>query len=159
MKKRYLNRKSLLLLSLVIVFTDQLSKIWAIHFLNKDISTPFIPFLLQLRLIKNTGAAFNLLSGNIFFLGFLSFLVSLALLILVLRSPPIPKWKGLAIAFLLGGTIGNGIDRWRLGYVNDFLELIPINFPIFNVADIAINIAVICFLIDNITQSYAPKNS
>jgi cytochrome c-550 len=51
-------------------------------------------------------------------------------------------------ACLLGGTLGNGWDRWRLGYVVDFLALVPINFPIFNGADIAINLAVLCFGLD-----------
>ena len=48
----------------------------------------------------------------------------------------------------MGGTLGNGLDRWRLGYVVDFLALVPINFPIFNGADIAINLAVLCFGLD-----------
>jgi signal peptidase II len=52
------------------------------------------------------------------------------------------------MAFLLGGTIGNGLDRWRLGYVIDFLALVPIDFPVFNAADIAINLAVLCFGLD-----------
>ena len=55
---------------------------------------------------------------------------------------------GLALACLLGGTLGNGIDRWRLGYVTDFLELVPIQFPIFNWADVVINVSVVCFAID-----------
>ena len=46
----------------------------------------------------------------------------------------------------------NGLDRWLLGYVNDFIELVPINFPIFNAADIAINVALICLIIDNISK-------
>ena len=53
---------------------------------------------------------------------------------------------------MLAGCIGNGIDRFRLGYVIDFIELIPINFPIFNFADIAINIAVICLLVENLKK-------
>ena len=59
-----------------------------------------------------------------------------------------PSLQGLGIAFLLGGTIGNGLDRWRIGHVTDFLELIPIDFPIFNGADMAINIGAILFIID-----------
>ena len=48
--------------------------------------------------------------------------------------------------------MGNGIDRWRLGHVVDFLALELIDFPIFNVADVAINLAVICFAIDLLTR-------
>ncbi len=54
----------------------------------------------------------------------------------------------MGLAYLLGGTVGNGIDRLLRGYVLDFFELVPINFPIFNVADISINIAIICYIID-----------
>ena len=60
----------------------------------------------------------------------------------------LPFWQALAAAALLGGTVGNGIDRWRLGHVVDFLALEPIDFPIFNAADVAINLAVLCFAID-----------
>ena len=99
-------------------------------------------------MVKNTGAAFSLFSESTLILGFLSFAVSTTLITWIWRNKPIPMWKGLGLAFLLGGSLGNGLDRWRFGYVNDFIELIPVNFPIFNVADIAINIAVICLLID-----------
>ena len=63
---------------------------------------------------------------------------------------------GLGLGFLLGGTIGNGIDRLRLGHVTDFLELMPIQFAIFNWADVAINLAVLCFVIDALTQRKGP---
>ena len=49
---------------------------------------------------------------------------------------------------MLAGAVGNGLDRWRLGAVVDFLELVPIHFPIFNLADVAINVALACFLFD-----------
>ena len=61
------------------------------------------------------------------------------------------------MAFLLGGTMGNGLDRWRLGYVTDFIEILPINFPIFNLADIAINLAVICFGIHTLKKDHESK--
>ena len=70
-----------------------------------------------------------------------------------------PIWQGLAVAFLLGGTIGNGMDRWRLGHVTDFLQLVPVDFPIFNAADVAINMAVICFAIDFLTRRHDHKHS
>jgi signal peptidase II len=60
----------------------------------------------------------------------------------------VSTWNGLALGLLLGGAVGNGIDRWRAGAVVDFLEFIPIHFPIFNLADVAINLAVACFLLD-----------
>ena len=130
-----------------IVLLDQISKYFAYSFLsNKNII--LIPHLIQLNLVKNTGAAFSILSNSSFFLSFISLLVSLLLLIWISRKKNDRKWQVIAFSFLLGGAMGNGIDRWRLGYVYDFIELIPIKFPIFNIADIAINIAIICLIID-----------
>ena len=59
-----------------------------------------------------------------------------------------PLARQLALGFLLGGAVGNGIDRWRLGAVIDFLALVPVSFPVFNLADVAINLAVACFAIE-----------
>jgi signal peptidase II len=67
----------------------------------------------------------------------------------------LPPSRALALGLLLGGAIGNGIDRWRLGAVIDFLALVPVNFPVFNIADVAINLAVLGFLVDLIQQQRA----
>ena len=93
-------------------------------------------------------AAFSLLSGNSAPLSLLSAAVCLALVIWLLRQPPPSSWQVLGYGFLLGGAAGNGLDRLRLGAVVDFLQLEPINFPIFNLADVAINLAVLCFAVD-----------
>ena len=62
-------------------------------------------------------------------------------------APRRATWASLALGFLLGGALGNGFDRWRLGAVMDFLALVPIQFPVFNLADVAINLAVLCFVL------------
>lgn len=143
-----LSRTTLLLISLGIVVVDQLSKAWVRGHLNPGVSSPFVPGILTLRLVRNTGAAFSLFSDSTVVLGMLSLLVAMAVAFWIWRSRHQPFWQGLALACLLGGTVGNGIDRWSFGHVTDFLELVPISFPIFNGADIAINFAVACFLID-----------
>jgi signal peptidase II len=131
-----------------VVLLDQLSKAWAIGQLAPGQSQPLLPGLLQLRRVANTGAAFSLFSGNSAALGLISALVSLLALAWLLWKPPSRLWSGLAVALLLAGAAGNGLDRWRLGSVVDFLEFVPIRFPIFNVADVAINLAVLAFAID-----------
>ncbi|HJN32886.1 MAG TPA: signal peptidase II, partial [Prochlorococcus sp.] len=115
--------------------------------------------LLQLRLISNTGAAFNLFNGATFLLGLLSLAVTIGLMVWIWRAGQMPLWQGLAVSFLLGGTIGNGLDRWRLGHVTDFLQLVPVDFPIFNGADVAINLAVICFGIDALTRRHGQQHT
>ncbi len=152
MKAHLLKRKSLFLISTLVVLLDQLSKFLVIQLLKGRPSILLVPNLLNLRLVKNTGAAFSLFANSTPFLGLLSFCVSIGLILWLWRSKPLPIFKGIAFSFLLGGCVGNGLDRWRFGYVNDFIELIPINFPIFNGADIAINIAVFCLIIEAITK-------
>ncbi len=137
-----------LIVAAAVVLLDQLSKAWALGQLAPGQSLPLLPGLLQLRRVANTGAAFSLFSGNSAALGLISALVSLLALVWLLWKPPSRLWSGLAVSLLLAGAAGNGLDRWRLGSVVDFLEIVPIHFPIFNVADVAINLAVLAFAID-----------
>ena len=131
---------------------DQASKLRIVHLLSDKDFIQLIPQIIHLRLVRNTGAAFSLFNNSTPILSLLSLFISIGLITWIYQRKRYSLWKGLGISFLLGGCIGNGIDRWRLGYVNDFIELIPINFAIFNFADIAINIAVICLIIDNFRE-------
>ena len=143
-----LPRRSTLLIALAIVVVDQGSKAWASSALQGGQTLSLLPHLLSLQLVHNTGAAFSVLQNSTALLGLLSLGVSIALISWIWRQRGLPVWQALATATLLGGTLGNGLDRWRLGYVVDFLALEPIDFPIFNGADVAINLAVLCFAID-----------
>ena len=146
---RVLGRSGVILIAVAVALSDQLSKAWITDVLGGDgRSLQAVPGLLDLRLVHNTGAAFSMLRGSTPVLGLLSLVVVIAVLIWLWRQPRLPIWQGLAVGLLLGGSLGNGIDRWRLGYVVDFLALVPIDFPIFNPADVAINLAVICFAVD-----------
>ena len=154
-----LRRGTVLVLSALMVILDQLSKHWIRSMLAPGETAPFIPGLLQLHLVHNTGAAFSLFTGATPILGILSLVVAVGVAIWIWREPRHDFWMGLALGFLLGGTIGNGIDRLRLGHVTDFLELMPIQFAIFNWADVAINLAVLCFVIDALTQRKGPRDA
>ncbi len=134
--------------SLYIILLDQVSKFLVLSTLGFERSKNIIPNLLNFTLVKNKGAAFSLFSNSTNILTITSILTSLLLITIILKSPPRSFWNLTGLAYLLGGTVGNGIDRFFKGYVLDFFELVPINFPIFNVADVSINIAIICFIID-----------
>jgi signal peptidase II len=138
----------------LVVLADQLSKAWAAQALPGTGSQPLIPGLIDLYYTTNTGAAFSLFAGSTRVLGAVSLLVALAVAWWILSSGRrgLPLSRALALGLLLGGAIGNGIDRWRLGAVIDFLALVPVNFPVFNIADVAINLAVLGFLVDVIQQ-------
>jgi signal peptidase II len=99
--------------------------------------------------VINTGAAFSAFRGGVGWLKWLSLLVSLGLMAFAYFGPHLNRWEQLAYGFILAGAFGNGIDRFLFGYVVDFLDFRLINFPVFNLADVFINIGIICLLISN----------
>jgi len=115
-------------------------------FINKDF------LLFKLDFVRNYGAAFNIFSGSRIFLSLISIIFSILLIYLIIRKNKLHSYDLYAYSFILGGTIGNGIDRILKGYVVDFINLNIINFPVFNIADISINIGFI-FLIYNIFKN------
>ena len=127
-------------LSILIFIIDQFTKNLIINnktLINKD----FILF--RLDFVKNYGAAFNIFSGNRYFLSLVSIIFSIILLYLLLMKTSSSILQLYSYSFILGGTIGNGIDRIINGYVIDFINLNMINFPVFNIADLSINIGFI----------------
>ena len=137
-------------LSIFIVLIDQFTKYLMFYnkklFINKDF------LLFKLDLVKNYGAAFNILSGSRIFLSLISILFSILLIYLIFRKNTLNTFDLYSYSFILGGTIGNGIDRIYKGFVVDFINLNIINFPVFNIADISINIGFI-FLLYNIFKN------
>jgi len=140
------------LLAIAVVLIDQLSKAWALGGLADGRVHPLLPGLIQQRLVFNTGAAFSLLTGNVWLLGLVSAAVAVALVAWIHTGGPRPRLQIVGLGLLLGGAVGNGLDRWRLGSVIDFLEFVPISFPVFNGADVAINLAVAALVIDWLGQ-------
>ena len=136
----------------LVVLLDQLSKAWALTHQPLRAGQPLLPGLLDLQLTFNTGAAFSLFSGSTRALALVSLVVTAALVYWVEQQRQLSLWRSWAVGLLLGGAIGNGADRWRLGAVVDFLALVPIQFPVFNLADVAINAAVVCILIELLQQ-------
>ena len=137
-------------LSIFIVLIDQFTKYLIFYnkklFINKDF------LLFKLDFVKNYGAAFNIFSGSRIFLSLISILFSILLIYLIFRKNTLNTIYLYSYSFILGGTIGNGIDRIYKGFVVDFINLNIINFPVFNIADISINIGFI-FLLYNIFKN------
>ena len=131
-------------LSIFIVLIDQFTKYLMFYnkklFINKDF------LLFKLDFVKNYGAAFNIFSGSRIFLSLISIIFSILLIYLILRKNTFNSIDLYSYSFILGGTIGNGIDRLYKGFVIDFINLNIINFPVFNIADISINIGFIFLL-------------
>ena len=125
---------------------DQLSKIYINLNFNKLYNLDL--FIFNIDIVRNYGAAFNLLSGSRFFLSFISVIsaIILSYFIFISENKHINKY---GLSFILAGSIGNGIDRILKGYVIDFIKIKFIDFPVFNIADIVINIGVLILIISH----------
>ena len=117
--------------------------------------TTVIEGVLNFTFLLNKGAAFGAFSENGGWLKWLSLVVSIALMIYGWRVKFPNKWETIGYGFLLSGALGNGIERLFKGYVVDFIAVFPTTnlpvlngpFPVFNMADIWINVGILCLLI------------
>ncbi|MEB3182248.1 MAG: signal peptidase II [Nostocaceae cyanobacterium] len=126
---------------------DQLTKYWVIQTFDLRETRPLIVGIFHLTYVTNTGAAFSIFTGKVEWLRWLSLAVSLGLITLACFGPSLNHWEQWGYGLILSGAMGNGIDRFALGHVTDFLDFRLINFPVFNLADVFINIGIVCLLI------------
>ena len=137
----------LIVFSVLIVVIDQVSKYLTVANIALGEAVPAIPGLFQLTYLKNTGMAFSLLEGGRWF-----FLVMTAVAFVLMFVAVKKKWinhpVGLwALASIAGGAVGNLIDRVRLGYVIDMIEVTFVDFAVFNIADSFVVIGAILLVI------------
>jgi len=138
-------------LAFIIIIVDQLTKKAAVSFLKGQPSRVWIPGVFQLTYTENTGAAFSMLENQLWFFILIALVFGVLMLYFIIRLSGL-KSKGAVIsslccALVLGGSIGNLIDRILYGYVIDFFDFCLIHFAIFNVADCAITIAAFVFVL------------
>jgi len=146
--------KRFLWLPVLVIILDQVSKIMAVKYLLHKPAIEILPFF-NFSLAFNTGAAFGFLhnsSGwqNIFFIS-IALVVSAVIFYMARKLGPDAKWELTGLMLVLGGALGNVIDRIRLGKVVDFLDFYVNNwhFPTFNIADSAITIGAIILILDS----------
>lgn len=143
---------------LVIVLLDQITKLAAVKYLKGNRPYIIIEDFFQLYYVENTGAAFGILkNGRIFFI-IVSVLVIIFVIIFMFKYfSTLNKMMRIALAMFIGGSIGNFIDRVRLGYVVDFLSFkLPwgYDFPVFNIADSFIVVSTILIMAMIIFNKY-----
>ena len=149
------------LTALLIVVADQLSKLWIRSNLATGESLFEVGFF-RLTRVHNSGAAFGLFQGQSFLLTIIALVSVIALLLYAFffhhKFPFLGNRLGkLALGLVLGGTVGNLIDRIHLGYVTDFIDF---NFwPAFNIADSAIVVGIIILAYSLICLARAGKSS
>lgn len=139
--------------ALVVIILDQVSKQLAEYYLVYSVPIPVIPFF-NWTLSYNAGAAFSFLNDaggwQRWFFIVLALAVSVAIVMWIKKLTPQDKWVAIALSLVLGGAIGNVIDRFLYGHVIDFLHVYygQWSWPIFNIADSAISIGVAILLWD-----------
>ncbi len=139
------------LLAPLALILDRLTKLWAQSTLMGEGSLPIWPGVLRFIYVENTGAAFGLLKGRQLALLIVTGVALLALFLwLLFRARTVPPLARISMWLLLGGALGNFIDRLFLSYVVDFIEITLFPFPVFNISDICICVAFVllsCWLL------------
>ena len=142
---------SFLFYTLFVVFIlviDQITKYLTVLYIPAIGAQTFIPGLLQITYVQNTGAAFSSFEGQQWLFA-LIFLIFTVLIVYEYKKKPMgfTTFERWCIAAIYGGGLGNMIDRVRLGYVVDMIETTFMEFPVFNVADCFITCGCIALMI------------
>ncbi len=139
-----------ILITILLILLDQGTKLWALGSLKPIHSMTVVDGFLDLTFVENRGVAFGMLSGQRWLILVLTGVIAGALIYFYRTLPKKKAYLPLRAALLLvlSGAVGNIIDRVCRGYVVDFFDFRLINFPIFNVADVLLNIGVVLMLID-----------
>ncbi len=148
-------------LSALVIVSDQFSKRLIIGSMQLRESIEILPFF-NLTLLHNTGAAFSFLANaggwQRWFFTLIALAVSAVIVVWLKRLPAAEKWQAAALALILGGALGNVIDRVRFGYVVDFLDVYyqQWHWPTFNIADSAITVGVAILVVVILRESKRP---
>lgn len=143
------------LTALVVIVLDQLTKLWLVSAIPLREQRVVIEGFLQLRHTQNTGAAFGFFQGGTVALSVAAVAIVAAIVYSATRMGDGNGWGMFALSLIVGGALGNLIDRLRLGYVVDFIEVYGphvkignsiYTWPVFNVADSAITVGVLILL-------------
>ena len=142
----YKSNIKLLSWSAFIIFIDQITKFMVKNYMELSDSISVIGNVLRLTFIKNPGMAFGILIGGKLFYTVFASLACVVILVYLFRLKPENYWARFALASILGGAIGNLIDRLMYSEVVDFIDIRVIHWPVFNFADIAITVGMVILI-------------
>ncbi len=130
---------------ILLVAIDQITKYFAIIKLKNRPALPLLDGILEFNYLENRGAAFGMLQNQKFFFLFVGIIMLFVIVYVLIKIPAKKKYTitHIFLVMIASGAIGNMIDRIRFDYVVDFISFILINFPIFNVADMYVTIALV----------------
>ena len=136
-----------LLFSAAIVAVDQLIKSLALRHLTGVATVPLWEDVLHLTYVENRGMAFSMMEGQTWLLVWVTGAILLALLLYMVFGKGHTKPLLFSMAAVLGGGVGNLIDRATVGFVVDYIDVRIINFAVFNFADICVCLGTIAMMI------------
>ncbi|QFT88797.1 Lipoprotein signal peptidase [Bacillus sp. THAF10] len=147
------------IIALAIIIIDQLTKWLVVRYMELGESIPIIENFLYLSSHRNRGAAWGILEGQMYFFYAITMIVVIGLIVYLQKLPKDQPWMKLALSLMLGGAIGNFIDRLLHQEVIDFINtfIFTYDFPIFNVADSALVIGVGIILVLTILEGKKEK--
>ena len=143
-----------IIISIILLCIDQISKLLVVNLLTKTDSITIIKNFFYLTYINNDGAAFSILVGKRIFLILIAVLAIVMLIRYIKKNNIQNKLELVSISLIIGGSLGNLMDRGVRGYVIDFLDfkIFNYNFPIFNLADTFIVIGVFLLLLKELRK-------
>lgn len=142
--------KKIFIIAVLCTLFDQIIKLIFTFNMNMGDSITIIPNFWSFTLVGNTGAAFSILSNNTFLLIIVSFIVLNLIYFFLIKGKYLSSHEQTAYGLLIGGILGNLIDRILYGYVIDYMDFnfFGYSFPVFNLADMLIIGAMIFIVID-----------
>ena len=145
-----MNKKRIIIVSLFVFILDVISKIVVSHLMSVQESIKIIDHFLYLTCVRNEGVAFSFLDGNRLFIIVMSLIV-FCIIIYYLKHNEVTLLDSIGFGLVIGGALGNLIDRIIYGYVIDFIDvyIFGYDYPIFNIADIGVVIGVIIIFISS----------
>ena len=154
MNKKVSKKKKIMLLLdllgiLLLIGFDQITKYIAVMQLKDKPAFSIINGVLEFNYLENKGAAFGMLQNQKAFFVFVAVVILGVIVYVLYKTPDDKKYTKLHVllSFIAAGAIGNMIDRIRLDYVVDFIYIVLINFPIFNVADMYVSFSTVILVI------------
>lgn len=147
------DKKTLIYIAVLIITLDQWAKAWVVKNIPHTWTMDLIPNFIELKHMKNKGIAFSMLDSAPIVL---TIVISIIMLVLFWYIVTV-KDNYLFFAFLLGGGLSNLIDRYIYGEVTDYINPLFVDFAVFNLADVALNIGMVLFLLNVLKGQWKRK--
>ncbi len=150
-------REKIYSIAAIVIMIDQIVKLLIRTKMKINTSIPIIPDIFNLTYTENKGAAFSILQNTQLLLIIVGLVFLYLLDYYIKKEKKFSKLSIISLGLIIGGIVGNLVDRILLHAVVDYLDFTLINFPIFNIADSCITIGVILFIISTIKEEVEEK--